>query len=77
MGQIHKRFSSEQVRELLEEYKTCSIERRAIEKVLGIERAQFFRLMKKYRRKKEEFRVEYGRQYSNRKLRKEYEEQLR
>lgn len=55
-------------------YGTGCIERQAIEKVFGVERAQFFKLMeKKYSKEKEEFSIEYAKHYSNRKLRKEME----
>ncbi len=49
MSQIHKRFTSDQVRVLLQGYCQAAIDRAAIEEVLGISKSRFFALLKEYR----------------------------
>jgi hypothetical protein len=49
MRQLHKRFSKEQIKELLKRYEEGKVERRAIEEVTGISRSRFFELLKEYR----------------------------
>jgi hypothetical protein len=66
MKQLHKRFSGQQVKDLLKKYEEARIERATAEQVLGIKKAQFFRLLSKYRRNAEEFSIEYGRDWANR-----------
>lgn len=65
MKQIHKRFRSEQVKELLRKYKEGIIKRECIEKILTVGKAQFLRLMKRYRSEQEGFSMEYGRKSIN------------
>ena len=49
MSQLHKRFTSEQVKELLDRYSKNEIERKYIQEILGIKRRRFFILLKKYK----------------------------
>jgi len=63
MKQLHKRFSKEQVSELLNKYETGAIGHTAIEELLSISRAQFFRILNKYRQDKENFNIDYSREY--------------
>ncbi len=58
---IHKRFSNEQVKELLQKYLNKEIERKYLEQILGIKKAMFFRVLREYRRDPKEFSVEYKR----------------
>ncbi|MCR4336339.1 MAG: hypothetical protein NUV91_00835 [Candidatus Omnitrophica bacterium] len=60
-SQIHKRFTNDQVKELLEKYLNKEIERKYIEQILSIEKARFFRILAAYRKHPEEFSVEYKR----------------
>jgi len=48
MSQIHKRFTSDQVKELLERYERKEMERKYIQVILGIQRRRFFVLRKQY-----------------------------
>ncbi|MDI7260290.1 MAG: hypothetical protein QME90_10255 [Thermodesulfobacteriota bacterium] len=48
MSQLHKRFTSDQVKELLERYLKNEVERKYIQEVLGICRRRFFMLLKPF-----------------------------
>jgi hypothetical protein len=49
MSQIHKRFTSDQVKELLERYSKREIERKYIQEILGIGKSRFFMLLNQYK----------------------------
>jgi hypothetical protein len=74
MKQLHKRFATEQVKELLGKYENGNIEREALEKVLGIGRAHFFRLLKEYRNDKNSFSIDYKRKSNPNELGNEYDD---
>jgi len=76
MEQIHKRFSSEQVKQLLEGYLKGLMDRADIEEVLGINKTRFFALLKLYRHDPKGFTVNYNRRSPTR-LSKPVEEQIR
>lgn len=61
MEQIHRRFTAEQVGVLLKGYCEGTLERSAIEELLGISKTRFFALLKRYRRNPEEFVIGYQR----------------
>jgi hypothetical protein len=46
MKQIHKRYDSQQVKELLSKYEKRGVEPKSVEEMLSIGKAQFFRLLK-------------------------------
>jgi len=48
MEQLHKRFTAEQVKVLLRGYSQRTLERTAIEEILGISKTRFFALLKEY-----------------------------
>ncbi len=50
MGQIHKRFTDEQVRLLMQSYDQGQLSREEVQDLLGIGRSRFFVLLKDYRR---------------------------
>jgi len=75
MEQIHKRFSSEQVKQLLEGYLKGLMDRADIEEVLGINKTRFFALLKLYRHDPKGFTVNYNRRSPSR-LSKSVEEQI-
>jgi hypothetical protein len=66
MDQIHKRFTSEQIKVLFKGYCQGILDRPAIEETLGISRSTFFLLWKEYRRNSDEFSVAYHRETSAR-----------
>ena len=68
MVQIHKAFTDDQVKELIECYLKREIERKYIQKVLGIEKTRFFALIKEYRQDPSEFSIQYTRDTKTRKI---------
>lgn len=66
MGQIHKRFNSEQVKVILEAYCRGKLDRSSVEQTLGINKSRIFALLKQYRRGPEKFSVGYNRETSSR-----------
>ena len=61
MDQVHKRFTAEQVKVLLKGYCHGSLDRQAIEEILGICRSRFFVLLGEYRRNPDGFSLTYHR----------------
>jgi hypothetical protein len=66
MAQVHKRFTDDQVKNLLQRYLEKDIERKYIQEILGIKKARFFRLIKQYRNKPEKFSIQYIRKSKTR-----------
>lgn len=66
MSQIHKRFTSPQVKELLDRYLNNEIERTYIQEILGIKRRRFFLLLKKYKNNPQHFAIQYRRTKTSR-----------
>lgn len=61
MAQIHKQFSTEQVKDLFKRYMDKQIERVYIQELLGIKRSQFFSLLSEYRANTNKFSIDYAR----------------
>lgn len=61
MGQIHKRFTDEQVRMLFQSYSRGQISREDVQEILDIGRSRFFVLLKDYRQDPEGFSIAYQR----------------
>jgi len=61
MSQVHKRFTSDQVKEILERYSTNQMERKYIQEILGIKRRRFFMLLKQYKGNPQHFTIQYER----------------
>lgn len=61
MSQLHKRFSSDQVKELLERYSKKEIERKYLQEILGIGKRRFFMILKQYRKNPHQFTLQYPR----------------
>jgi len=61
MDQIHKRFNSEQVRNLFRSYCQGLLDRDEIENILAIAKARFFVLLRQYRKDPEGFSISYQR----------------
>ncbi len=66
MGQLHKKFTTEQVKELFDRYTARKIERKYIQEILGIQKRQFFKLLKEYKSGPQNFSVDYSRRSSKR-----------
>jgi transposase len=75
MDQLHKRFSVEQVKLLLQRYGEGELSRAEIEEVLGVSKTRFFALLKAYRHEPKTFSIEYQRR-TPRRLSEEAEQQI-
>jgi hypothetical protein len=60
-AQIHKKFTNEQVKELLQKYLNKEVERKYLQEILSIGKSRFFELIQSYRSNPTEFSVEYKR----------------
>src|SRR3990172_8461972 len=61
MDQLHRRFTAEQVKVLLQGYCQGSLPRSELEEMLQISKTRFFELLKTYRRDPQGFSVTYSR----------------
>jgi len=61
MAQLHKRFTDQQVKELMQRYSKKELKREHIQQMLQIKRRQFFKLFKKYSQSPETFSIQYKR----------------
>jgi len=77
MKQLHKKFTDQQVKDIFKKYEESNIKAEDISKMLGIERAQFFRLLKRYRQDKETFSLSYRRKSINQSIDDKYNELIR
>lgn len=68
MAQIHTKFTTEQVVELLQKYINKEVERKYIEQIMGIKKARFFRILASYRKDPNNFSVEYKRSKQTRSI---------
>lgn len=59
--QIHKRFTDEQVKDLMKRYVANEINRKHIQGILNIGKARFFKMLKTYRANPETFSIQYRR----------------
>lgn len=66
MSQIHKRFTQEQVKELLERYLKKQVRRKYIQEILGIKRRRFFMLARQYKENPQSFSIKYERNTTSR-----------
>ena len=68
MGQLHKKFTDIQVKELLARYLKLEIKRRYIQEILGIGLTRFFALVKSYRNDPRRFTIQYARKEPTRSI---------
>ncbi|MEN8265324.1 MAG: hypothetical protein ABFR82_17900, partial [Nitrospirota bacterium] len=76
MAQIHKRFTDDQVKKLLQRYFEKGIERKYIEEILGIKKRRFFELLKQYRTDPKSFSIEYVRNVKTRSIDQDIEQTI-
>ena len=62
MEQLHKRFTDEQVKLLLQRYCEGVLDRTTVEEVLGVGKTRFFALLKRYHLNPEGFSLAYRRE---------------
>ena len=74
--QLHKKFSDDQIRELLERYLDKKIKRTDIQKVLRIGKTRFFKLLRDYRDNPVGFSIEYVRKNATNKIAPGVEENI-
>jgi hypothetical protein len=68
MEQLHKRFTNEQVKDLIQRYIKKELKREHIQQMLNIKRRQFFKLLKEYRDNPKDFSIQYERQTKTRSI---------
>ena len=68
MAQIHKRFTDDQVKNLLQRYLEKGIERKYIQEILGIKKRRFFELIQEYRSDPGKFSIQYDRKAKTRSI---------
>jgi len=61
MSQLHKRFTDEQIRVLLQGYCEGKMPRAEIQNMLGVGKARFFALLKRYRQDPTSFSLNFQR----------------
>ena len=66
MSQLHKKFTTDQVKEFLQRYLDKKIKRNYLQEILGIKKAMFFRLLKEYRGNPSKFSIKYSRTENSR-----------
>ena len=68
MGQLHKRFTDQQVKDMFQRYLNREIERSYLQTILGISKSQFFHWLQQYRAHPGTFSIQYTRQTPPRRL---------
>lgn len=76
MGQLHKRFTDDQVKDMLQRYLRHEIEGPYIRTVLGLGKTQFFKLLSRYRANPTTFSIGYTRSTPTRRLDPSIEENI-
>jgi len=76
MEQLHKRFTNEQVKDLIKRYLNKELKREHIQQVLKIKRRRFFKLLKEYRKNPENFSIHFERTNPTRILEPKIEKNL-
>jgi hypothetical protein len=74
--QLHRKFSSTQVKSLIESYLRKEIGLSYILSILGIGRSRFFEILKDYRQNPNAFSIEYSRDKTNNKITGEVEDDI-
>lgn len=74
--QLHKRFSTEEVKIFLKKYLTENVKLRYILQILQITPRQFFRLLKAYRKDPDGFSIEYKRKRTSRRISERIEKDI-
>ena len=76
MVQLHKRFTDEQVKELIEKYLRKEITRNYLQEILGIGKTRFFALIKEHHRDSSSFSIQYFREKKTRTISKDVEKNI-
>lgn len=68
MEQLHRRFTDDQVKQMIKRYLNHEVERKYVQSILGISKAHFFRLINHYRENPQHFSVAYKRESPTRQI---------
>ncbi len=66
MAQLHKKFTDEQVKAILRNYKTGQMIQEHVQELLGVSKSRFFVLLRQYRDNPTTMSIEYLRKTSDR-----------
>lgn len=73
---IHTKFTTDQVKELMQKYLNKAVERKYLQQVLGIGKSRFFQLVQSYRNNSETFSVDYKRSSEAKRIAPEIQENI-
>lgn len=76
MAQLHKRFTDQQVKDLMQRYLKNELKRAYIQEILRIGKRQFFKLLKEYRENPDKFSIQYQRATATRTIPQEIEQNI-
>jgi len=76
MSQLHKRFSSDELKKLFDRYLQNEVERKYIQEILGIKKRRFFMLLKQYKKNPTDFTIQYQRTTPSRIISPEIEQNI-
>ncbi len=68
MAQIHKKFTDDQVKDLIKRYILAKKDRKYIQEILNIKKSRFFELIKQYRIDPGKFSIQYDRKTKTRSI---------
>jgi len=76
MKKLHKKFTDDQIKELITRYLQKKIARKYIQEILGIKKTRFFALVKRLKTDPENFSISYSRKTPTRKISKDIEKNI-
>lgn len=59
MAQVHKKFTDDQIKELIEKYVSGEVGRKYLQEIIGVNKSRFFTLVRAYRDNPHEFSIQY------------------
>ncbi len=76
MAQLHKRFTNEQVKDLMQRYISKELKREHIQQILKIGKTRFFAMVENYRSNTELFSIQYVRKTKTRSINPDIEKNI-
>lgn len=76
MVQLHKKFTDNQVKELIEKYLRKEVGRRYLQEILGVGKTRFFALIKSYQENPSAFSIQYARRLKTRQISHDIEKNI-
>lgn len=76
MAQLHKRFTDEQVKDLMKRYLNKELKREHVKQMLQIGERRFFKLLKRYHENPETFSIQYKQDKATRSISSETEQNI-